>query len=507
MPERSATDSGTTSLSKQETDYFDILVVGAGLSGIVAGYYLQTECPSKSFAILEARDAIGGTWDLFRYPGIRSDSDIYTFGFSFSPWRDEKAMADGALIHDYLHKTVADNGLNKRIHLKQKVIGANWNSDRLGWDVDVLDRQEGVPVRYKCKFLYLCTGYYDFEEGYLPSWPGVGRFKGRLIHPQHWPEDLDYTGSRVVIVGSGATAVTLVPAMAQSAAHVTMLQRSPSYIVALPAKDRIANWLRRNFPAGVAHGLARWKNILLTMFFYNMARIRPNGTKKQILRLAKQSLPPEFEAERHLSPRYNPWDQRLCLVPDGDLFAAIQHGRASVVTGEIDTFTETGIRLRSGEELKAGIVVTATGLKLKLMGGMQLTIDGRSLDLSKLHIYKGMMLSNVPNFVFSMGYTNASWTLKCELIARHFCRIVNHMQRRDFAAVIPEVHGDVGEAAAVSLTSGYILRGLAHLPKQGTRKPWKLYQNYALDLLSLRYGSIENGALRFIRLKSQKRAE
>jgi monooxygenase len=501
MLERSGADCQIASQGKQETEYFDILVVGSGLSGIGAGYYLQTQCPSKSFAILEARDAIGGTWDLFRYPGIRSDSDLYTFGFSFSPWRDDKAIADGPLIHDYLHKTVADYELNKRIRFQQKVIGANWNSDRLEWAVDVLAGQEGVPIQYKCKFLYLCTGYYDFDEGYLPSWPGVESFKGRLVHPQHWPEDLDYSGRHVVVIGSGATAVTLVPAMAQSAAHVTMLQRSPTYIVALPAKDRIANWLRRNLPARLAHGLARWKNILLTMFFYNMARIRPHGTKKEILRLAKESLPPEFEAERHLSPRYNPWDQRLCLVPDGDLFKAIRSGRALIVTCEIETFTETGIRTRSGEELNADIIVTATGLKLKLMGGMQLALDGKPVDLSKSYIYKGMMLSDVPNFAFSMGYTNASWTLKCELIARYFCRIVNHMQRRDFAAVTPEVHGDVGEAPAVNLTSGYIQRALAHLPKQGTRKPWKLYQNYALDLLSLKYGSIEDGALRFMRPK------
>ena len=506
MPDGPGADCATAPHSGHETEFFDVLVVGAGVSGLCAGYYLQTRCPSKSFAILEARGAIGGTWDLFRYPGVRSDSDLYTFGYSFSPWEGGKALADGPSILDYLHKTAAGFGLMKTIRFHHKAMGANWDSRKAEWTVDVTRANGETPAQFRCKFLYLCTGYYDYDEGYCPSWPGTGRFRGRLVHPQHWPEDLDYAGRRVAIIGSGATAVTLVPAMASTAHHVTMVQRSPTYIVAMPAQDRIAIWLRRALPAGLAHGLARWKNIALTMFFYNMARLRPAGTKKQILRLARKDLPLEFDAERHLSPRYNPWDQPLCLVPDGDLFKAIGSGRASIVTGEIETFTESGLRMRSGEEVEADIIVAATGLKLKPMGGMRLAVDGEATDLSRLYIYRGMMLSAMPNFAFSVGYTNASWTLKCELTARYVCRIVNHMQRRGYAIAVPEVSGPIGEAPAVNLTSGYITRALARLPKQGTQSPWKLYQNYALDLLLLRYGSLEDGALRFKRARSEKRA-
>jgi monooxygenase len=482
---------------RMAVEHFNVLIIGAGLSGIAASYYLQSRCPDRSFAILEARDAIGGTWDLFRYPGIRSDSDLYTFGFSFASWRNEEAIAGGPLILDYLRETAAKFGIDQKIRFSQTVTCAAWDSSRGHWTVGVKARNEEAPVRYTCNFLYLCTGYYDFEEGYLPPWPDVQKFRGTFIHPQHWPEGLDYGGRKVVVIGSGATAVTLVPALASHAAHVTMLQRSPTYIVALPAKDRIANWLRRRLPERPAHGLARWKNILLTMFFYNMARLRPAATKQQILRLAKSQLNPEFDAERHLSPRYAPWDQRLCLIPDGDLFKAIRSGRVSVVTDEIAAFTGKGIRTRSGQLLEADIVVTATGLKLKLLGGIRLTLDGKPVDLSGSFIYKGMMFSDIPNLAYSIGYTNASWTLKCELIARYVCRILNHLKDRGYSTATPRVHGKPGEEPAIALTSGYVQRALPSLPKQGSKSPWKLHQNYALDLISLRFGPVEDGTMEF----------
>jgi cation diffusion facilitator CzcD-associated flavoprotein CzcO len=469
-----------------DSGHFDVLVIGAGLSGIAAAYYLQSRCPEKTFAILESRDASGGTWDLFRYPGIRSDSDLYTFGFSFAPWCDEKA---------YLRETATRFGIDRKIRFNQKAIRATWDTSQAQWTVDVIAGQ--ASIRYICAFLYLSTGYYDFAEGYLPNWPGIEDFQGELVHPQRWPENLDYTGRRIVVIGSGATAVTLVPAMAPNAGHVTMLQRSPTYIVSLPAKDPTANWLRRVLPARFAHSTARWKNILLTMLFYNLARIRPEGTKRQILRLAKKELPAEYDAGRHLSPRYNPWDQRLCLVPDGDLFKALRSGQASIVTDDIACFTSKGIRTGSGLELEADIVVTATGLQIKLLGGIQLIVDGKPAGISRCIIYKGMMLSNVPNLAFSIGYANASWTLKCELTARYVCRLLNHMKARRYAIAVPRRDEITGEQPAIGLTSGYILRALSSLPKQGSRMPWKLHQNYLFDLIALKFGRVEDGTMEF----------
>jgi cation diffusion facilitator CzcD-associated flavoprotein CzcO len=487
-----------------KAQHFDVLVVGAGLSGICAGYYLQKDCPGKTFAILEARQSLGGTWDLFRYPGIRSDSDLYTFGFSFRPWREEKSIAEGGLILNYLRETAVEYGIDRKIRYGHKVTRASWNSSDMRWTLDV-DRDGGAPARYTCNFLHLCAGYYDFDAGYMPGWPGMERFRGRIVHPQKWPEDLDYQGRRVVVIGSGATAVTLVPAMAEKAAHVTMLQRSPTYIVSLPARDRIANWLRRKLPERMAFALARWKNVLISMFFYNLARHRPERMKKMIRDGAKAALGPDYDIDRHLTPRYNPWDQRLCLIPDGDMFKAIREGRASIVTDTIKTFTETGIELASGERLDADIIVTATGLQLKLMGGMDLAVDGASIDLSKRFLYKGMMLSDVPNMAYSLGYTNASWTLKCELTARYVCRVLNHMDARGFTAATPRVQGDIGQEPAIDFTSGYIRRALASLPKQGARKPWRLYQNYLLDTLALKFGAVDDGTLEFNRPSAQQR--
>jgi len=497
---------GSVRSAESPAEHFDVLIIGAGLSGIAAAYYLQSRCPDRTFAILEARQALGGTWDLFRYPGIRSDSDLYTFGFSFAPWRNEKAIADGPSILKYLQDTAQKFGIVHKIRFSQKVTRSAWDSGRAQWTLSV-SAGTGEALRYTCNFLYLCTGYYDFENGHSPRWPGMEKLGGRIIHPQHWPEDLDYTGRRIAVIGSGATAVTLVPALAEQATHVTMVQRSPTYIVALPARDRIADSLRRNLPERAAHGLARWKNILLTMFFYNMARLRPEATKQQILRLAKSQLTPEFDAERHLSPRYNPWDQRLCLIPDGDLFKSIREGRVSIATGEIACFYERGIRMVSGEEVEADIIITATGLNLKLSGGVAVILDGEPFDQSKSYIYKGMMLSGVPNLAYALGYTNASWTLKCELTSRYVCRLLNRMRERGFEVATPRLRESLREEPAISLTSGYVQRSIAHLPKQGSKMPWKLYQNYALDLLTLKFGPIEDGTIEFsgpITKRSQK---
>jgi monooxygenase len=481
-----------------EAEHFDVLIVGAGLSGICAAYYLHQECPGLSVAIVEGRDSLGGTWDLFRFPGIRSDSDLYTFGFSFRPWRDDRSMADGASILQYLRDTSREFAIEQKVRFRQRVTRASWDSKAARWNVDVARAGE-EQLRYTCSFLYLCTGYYDYAEGYTPKWPGTKRFGGTVVHPQHWPQGLDCAGKRVVVIGSGSTAVTLLPPLAQIASHVTMLQRSPSYVVTLPVRDRVIQWLRRRFPERVAHPLARWKNILVSMLFYTLARNRPEFTKRLIARAARAQAGPDFDVDRHFTPRYNPWDQRVCFVPDGDLFRVLREGRASIVTGEIDAFTESGIRLKSGETLAADVVVTATGLKMRLMGGIDLVVDGETVDISKRYLYKGMMLSDVPNAAYSIGYTNASWTLKCELIARYVCRLLNHMDAREYTIVAPRVREMAGEEPAIALSSGYVQRAIATLPKQGSRRPWKLYQNYALDMLALRFCALEDGTMTFTR--------
>lgn len=497
------------------TEHVDVLIVGAGLSGIAAGYYLQTRCPAKTYAILEARSALGGTWDLFRYPGVRSDSDMHTLGYSFHPWQAPKAIADGPAIRAYIRETAETFGIDRRIRYGHQVRCAAWSSADGMWTVEAevtpqaaredagarQDQDQGKQtVRFTCSFLFMCTGYYDYENGYTPQFPGVERFAGRIVHPQHWPDDLDYAGKRVVVIGSGATAVTLVPALARQAAHVTMLQRSPTYIVARPSEDKIANWLRRRLPGTLAHRAARWKSVLFGLYFYTYARRRPDTTKRMILRMAQQQLGPDYDVETHFSPRYNPWDQRLCLVPDADLFVAMKSGRASVVTDQIETFTETGIRLRSGEELDADIIVTATGLVMKLMSGVRLMVDDVPVDLSKTMAYKGMMYSDIPNLATAIGYTNASWTLKCELTCAYVCRLLNYMQRHGYSSCTPRKHDpSITEEPLINFTSGYVQRALSALPHQGSKKPWKLYQNYALDLLSLRFGVVNDGTLEFAR--------
>lgn len=474
----------------------DVLIVGAGLSGIGFAWHLQTHCPTKSCAILEARDVLGGTWDLFRYPGIRSDSDMHTLGFRFRPWRGEKSIADGPSILSYLKETAQAYGIDRRIRFGHKVIRASWSSEEARWSVDVAG-PDGAAQRWTCGFLQMCSGYYDYDGGYTPGWPGMERFKGVILHPQAWPEQIDYDGRRVVVIGSGATAVTLVPAMAERAAHVTMLQRSPTYVVSRPARDPIANWLYRRLPERVAHTMARWKNILLQMYFYNAARRKPERAKSTIIRLAQDELGDGFDIS-HFTPRYNPWDQRLCLVPDSDLFKAIREGRASVVTDEIETFTESGLKLKSGEELSADIIVTATGLKLKMLGGLQLFVDGNKLELGTVLNYKGVMYGDVPNLGATFGYINASWTLKADLTSEYLCRVLGYMDRHGYAVCRPH-NSDPNVTADTSLplNSGYFQRAAGTLPLQGSKPPWRLNQNYARDLVALRFGRVDDGTLQF----------
>ena len=488
-------------------EHVDVLIVGAGISGIAAAYYLQTRCPAKRYAILEARDAIGGTWDLFRYPGIRSDSDMHTLGYSFRPWPEAQAIADGPSILSYIRETARIYGIDRRIRFDHRLRRAAWSSADALWTVEAEQGPDRRIVRFTCGFLFMCTGYYDYAGGYTPEWPGVERFAGRIAHPQRWPEDLDYGGKRVVVIGSGATAVTLVPALAERAAHVTMLQRSPSYVLALPRQDAQANWLRRHLPERLAYRLTRWKNVLQSMAFYTPSRRRPAAVKRMIVRMAREQLGPDYDVDTHFTPRYNPWDQRMCFVPDADLFQAIASGRASVVTDQIDTFTETGIRLRSGAELPADIIVTATGLVLRLMSGVQLLVDGAPVEPAKTLSYKGMMYSDVPNLASAFGYTNASWTLKCELTAAYVCRLLSYMDRHGYAQCTPRRHdSSIVEEPLLSFTSGYIQRALDTLPRQGSKRPWKLYQNYALDLLALRFGRLNDGTMEFKRPKHMARA-
>jgi monooxygenase len=479
-------------------EHLDVLVVGGGLSGVGAGCHLETDCPGKSYAILEARDSIGGTWDLFRYPGVRSDSDMYTLGYSFRPWAEAKAIADGPAILSYVRETARDFGVDRKIRTGHRVVRAEWSTAEARWTVEAELTGTGETVKLTCGFLFMCTGYYRYDEGYTPDFPGVERFGGRVVHPQFWTDDVEYAGKRVVVIGSGATAVTLVPAMAETAEHVTMLQRSPSYVLSLPAEDPIANLVRRVLPARAAYSVVRWKNVLLTMLVFQLSRRRPRVMKALIRKGVENRLPPGYDIDTHFKPSYNPWDQRMCLVPDGDLFDVIGDGRASVVTDRIDTFTETGLRLESGAELEADLVVTATGLNLVPLGGTALAVDGREVEIPKTMGYKGMMLSGVPNMAVALGYTNASWTLKCDLTFEYVCRLLNHMDERGYRQATPENRDpSVTEEPFIDFTSGYVLRAIEKFPRQGSKAPWRLYQNYARDIVALRYGALEDGAMVF----------
>lgn len=480
-------------------EHFDVLIVGAGLSGIGAGAHLRMKCPHKTFVILEGRAASGGTWDLFRYPGIRSDSDMYTLGYNFRPWTDPKAIADGPAILKYIRETARDFGLEQQIRYKHRVIKASWSPAQGTWEVEA-DTGDST-LRFTAQFLYLCTGYYDYDNGYTPEWKGMDCFRGRIVHPQKWTGDVDYDKKNVVIIGSGATAVTLVPALAERAAHVTMLQRSPTYIVARPSEDRIANFLRTVLPARAAYALTRWKNVLLGMFFYSLSRKRPSAMKRLIARGVKKEL--GENALEHFTPRYNPWDQRLCLVPDSDLFRVLREGKASVVTDQIEAFTENGLLLKSGEKLDADIIVTATGLVMKLMAGLELIVDKKPVDFSKTVAYKGMMYSGVPNAASAFGYTNASWTLKCDLTAEYVCRLLRFMDENGFDFCVPRADDSgIEKEPVVDFTSGYIQRAIHTLPKQGTKTPWRLHQNYVKDLSMLRYGRVNDGVMEFKKVKT-----
>ncbi len=482
------------------SEHLDVLIVGAGLSGIGAAHHLQERCPGKSYAILEARDDIGGTWDLFRYPGIRSDSDMYTLGYNFRPWTDAKSIADGPSILSYVRDTARDGGIDSKIRFKHRVLAAGWSSEDACWSVEAERTDTGETVSLTCGFLFMCSGYYRYDEGYTPELPGRERFAGRVIHPQHWPEDVEYAGKRVVVIGSGATAMTLVPAMAKDAAKVTMLQRSPTYVVSMPGEDGIANRLRRILPEKTAYAIVRWKNVTMQGITYRLSRKRPGLMKKLLRRGQERQLPAGYDIDRHFTPRYNPWDQRLCLVPDADLFRSISDGSAEIVTDTIRTFSEDGIELESGQKLEADIVITATGLNVLFLGGMKVSIDGEEPDLAKEMTYKGMMLSDFPNFAFTLGYTNASWTLKADLVAEYVCRLLNHMDAGGFDFCTPRISDpSVTEEPLLDFNSGYVLRALEGLPKQGSKEPWKLKQSYPFDLRAMRFGSLEDGTMQFAR--------
>jgi monooxygenase len=471
-------------------EHFDVLVVGAGISGIGAGYHLQKSSPDRTYAILEGRERMGGTWDLFRYPGIRSDSDMFTLGFSFRPWTDAKAIADGDAILRYLEDTAREFGIDRHIRYRHKVVAAAWSSDEALWTVTV--EAAGRTRQFSCSFLFLCAGYYNYERGHLPDFPGREDFHGRIVHPQFWTPDIDYAGKRVVVIGSGATAVTLVPELAKQAAHVTMLQRSPTYIVARPSQDGIANWLRRYLPAKAAYALTRWKNVLLGQYFYALARKHPAKAKERLVEMVRCELGHDYDVATHFTPSYDPWDQRLCLVPDADLFAAIRDGRAEVATDRIERFTATGLKLTSGKMLEADLVVTATGLEVQLMGGVPVTVDGQAVDWAQRLTYKGMMFSGVPNFAIAFGYTNASWTLKADLTASYVTRLLRVMAKRDMRQVTPQPGTAVEAQPFLDFTSGYVQRALALLPRQGHRKPWRVHQSYTRDLLALKFGGIDD---------------
>lgn len=480
---------------KTLAEHVDVLIVGAGISGICAAYYVQNRCPSKSYAILESRTELGGTWDLFKYPGIRSDSELYTFGFSFRPWVDDKAFAGAAKIKRYVEDTARENGIDKNIYFDRRAVSAAFDSESGHWTVSI--KKDDQIQKITCAMLYMCSGYYDYENGYSPEWPGAKDFNGEIIHPQDWPRDLDYAGKNVVVIGSGATAVTLIPALAETASHVTMLQRSPGYIVEMPSEDKLANWFRKVMGPKIAHGVNRWKSIFRAIFFYNLAQKFPNYVKKQVKSAAQKSIGPDFDVQKHLSPSYNPWDQRVCIDKDGDMFAALREGRASITTDTIETFTKSGIKLASGEDLKADIIVTATGLNVQMFGGMEVSVDGNAVDMSETYMYKAMMFSDVPNLFYSIGYTNASWTLKAELIAQYACRLINEMDKTGTQIISPELNGDIADIPAINLESGYVFRAAGILPKQGQTTPWRVYQNYILDKISLGWGPLKDNAMTF----------
>lgn len=474
----------------------DLIIVGAGISGIGMAYWLKEKCPNKSFVVLEAREKLGGTWSLFRYPGIRSDSDMFTFGYRFQPWQNPQSLSAGEDILEYLKGTATEHGIDKHIRFQHKMLSANWSDETQTWRLRVA--RQGEEQEMECRFLSICTGYYSYTEAHRPSFTGEEDFRGEIVIPQFWPQDLDYTGKQVVIVGSGATAVTLVPAIADGGAgQVTMLQRSPTYVMNLPNRNGIFVLLKKLLPANWAYRITRWINILLSMLMFSFSKLFPRTMKSLIMKAAAQQLPPDYPVEKHFNPKYDPWDQRLCVVPDGDLFRVISEERASVVTDRIDRFTERGIRLQSGEELAADVIVLATGLKVQLLGGASISINGEPVQVNNTMIYKGMMVSNVPNLVYAFGYTNNSWTLKVDLTANYTCKLLNYMDQKGYKVVMPAQEQTASDEPFLNLNSGYIQRAGDVLPKQGKKRPWKVYQNYLVDMLTTRFGRIADGVLWF----------
>ena len=488
--------SAANKTSVEGSTDFDVIVIGAGLSGIGAGVRLQRDCPDSSFAILERRGAIGGTWDIFRYPGIRSDSDMHTLGYDFKPWSAEKAIADGTAIREYVNATADEYGVRQHIRFEHQLKAADWCSERSQWILSV--ELAGNTVEYRCNVLLMCAGYYSYDAGYQPDFPGKDTFAGTWVHPQFWPRDLDYSNKKVVVIGSGATAMTLVPNMASTAEHVTMLQRSPTYVVARPAVDSLSQKFRRWFPEQFAYDLTRWKNVTMQAFIFQLSRRFPDKVRALLRKMTHQWMGDDYDIDTHFNPRYNPWDQRLCLVPDGDLFRALRKGTASIVTDHIEHFTEQGIQLKSGAALDADIVVSATGLELLILGGIQLTVDSQPVKIADSLVYKGMMFSGIPNLALAAGYTNASWTLKCDLTSQYVCRLLAYMDKHNYKyCMATNSDPSVQRTQFLDLASGYIDRAVDQFPKQGNKAPWRLYQNYLLDIITLRVRSLRDRALTF----------
>jgi monooxygenase len=480
----------------QQIESVDVLIIGAGLAGIGGACQLRRQCTYHSFMILESRETSGGTWDLFRYPGFRSDSDMYTYSYGFKPWKDKSTIADGHKILSYIREAAAEYNVEQHIRYKHKVVAANWSSSQKRWLVTA-DRGDGAQVTISCKFMFNCCGYYDYEQGYTPDFTGADDFKGQLFHAQHWPEDLDYNGKRVVVIGSGATAVTLIPAMAKDTASLTMLQRTPTYIANVPAEDPMALKLRKWLPGSVVFRLTRWKKVMFQIYTYHLSRKKPQQLRRFLLGQVKKELGPDYDVKTHFTPPYNPWDQRLCAVPDGDMFKAIREGHAEVVTEHIDTFNSEGIQLKSGKQLDADIVVLATGLNLKFAGGIVHSIDDKEVDITEHFIYRGMMFSGIPNMAFTVGYTNSSWTLKTDLTSNYVCRLLKKMDRGNYATVTPNLKGDVKEVPMLDFDAGYVLRARDQMPKNGDRLPWRNYQNYIRDFMGLRLGRVNDSELEF----------
>lgn len=461
-------------------DYFDVLIVGAGLSGIGSARHLMEKCTDKTFAILESRETIGGTWDLFKYPGVRSDSDMFTLGYEFKPWPHNEGIADGGVICDYIQDAAAEADLESKIQFNRKVVSAEWVDETARWSLQVVNVNTGDIIEMTCTYLMMCTGYYEYEKGYTPEFAGREQFAGAIVHPQHWPDDLDYTGKDVVVIGSGATAVTLVPALAAKAAHVVMLQRSPGYIMSLPTYDPMAAGLSKILPASWVYRFIRGRNLWMGNTIFKLCRRFPDMMRKFMIKQARKRLPDGYDMT-HFTPRYMPWDQRLCLVPNGDLFKSIRTGQASVVTDHIETFTSTGLRLKSGRELKADLIVTATGLCMDLTSGIRFKVNGKEYDLSQHHLYKGMMFQDMPNMFRMIGYTNASWTLKTDLIAQYCCRLINHLDEAGASYCVPRVRKTLTPAPLLDMTSGYFKRVQSAMPKGAKEAPWKLYNDYGSD--------------------------